>query len=245
MPSTKATRLTLDLEVDGGEAIPAILQVPAVVGPAAAVLLLHGFSSRKERMADSIGRALASRRVASLAIDLPLHGAREAGVEGLSLRNPLAVVQKWKLAVREATVALDYLAHRQDIDASRIGIGGYSLGAYLATIVAEKNRDVRAVALAAGGDLPPQTPFGALVRSIADPRRAVRGLNGRPLLMVNGRFDQTVRPEQARALFEAAAEPKELRWYDGGHWPPQSAIEIVADWLAEQLLQPASQSRLA
>jgi dienelactone hydrolase len=245
MPSTKATRLSFDLDGDGGEPIPAILQLPAVVGPAPAVLLLHGFSSRKERMADSIGRALGSRRVSSLAIDLPLHGAREAGVEGLSLRNPLAVVQKWQLAVREAAVALNYLSSRDDVDASRIGIAGYSLGAYLATIVAEKNRHVRAVALAAGGDLPPQTPFGALVRSIADPRRAVRGLGGRPLLMVNGRYDRTIPPEQARALFDAAAEPKALHWYDGGHWPPQSAIEIVADWLSEQLSQPASQSRLA
>ena len=42
--------------------------------------------------------------------------------------------------------------------------------------------------------------------------------------------------KQARALFEAAGEPKELRWYEGGHWPPQSAVDQVADWLAAQLL---------
>ena len=55
--------------------------------------------------------------------------------------------------------------------------------------------------------------------------------------MINGRFDRTIRPEQARSLFEAASEPKELRWYDGGHWPPQSAIDSVADWLAAKLDQ--------
>jgi hypothetical protein len=53
--------------------------------------------------------------------------------------------------------------------------------------------------------------------------------------MVNGRYDRTIRPEQARALFEAAGEPKEMRWYDGGHWPPQVAVEQVAEWLALQL----------
>lgn len=245
MPSTKASRITLELRGDGGEPIPAILQLPAVVDPAPAVLLLHGFSSRKERMADSIGRALMVRRVGSLSIDLPLHGAREDGVENLSLRNPLALVQKWRLAVREAAIGLEHLASHPGIDARRIGIAGYSLGAYLATTVADGNRHVRAVALAAGGDLPPQTPFAALVRSVADPRRAVRGLAGRPLLMVNGRYDHTVRPDQARSLFDAASEPKELRWYDGGHWPPQSAIEIVADWLADRLGETTSQSRLA
>src|SRR5438270_178087 len=129
MPSMKATRLALDLAGPDGP-IPAILQIPAAVEPVAATLLLHGFSSRKERMADSIGRALSVRGVASLAIDLPLHGAREDGVEGLSLRNPLAVVQKWRLAVREANAAIDHMLSEDSIDKSRVAIAGYSLGSY-------------------------------------------------------------------------------------------------------------------
>ena len=28
-------------------------------------------------------------------------------------------------------------------------------------------------------------------------------------------------PSHPGRLFAAAAEPKELRWYDGGHWLPQ------------------------
>jgi surfactin synthase thioesterase subunit len=63
--------------------------------------------------------------------------------------------------------------------------------------------------------------------------------------MINGRYDRTIRPEQARALFEAAGEPKELRWYDGGHWPPQSAVDQVAEWLAERLAGKTSASRSA
>jgi surfactin synthase thioesterase subunit len=63
--------------------------------------------------------------------------------------------------------------------------------------------------------------------------------------MINGRHDRTIRPVQARALFAAAGEPKELRWFDGGHWPPQSVIEEVADWLADRLGERAAHSRLA
>jgi fermentation-respiration switch protein FrsA (DUF1100 family) len=218
-----------------GDSVPAILQCPSSDTPLPAVLLLHGFSSRKERMADSIGRALAARRVASLAIDLPLHGARNAGFEGISFQNPVAVIQKWRRAVSEAHEGLAYLETHDSIDATRIGLAGYSLGAYLATAVAADDKLPRAIALAAGGDLPSQMPFAPIVRTVADPRRDVRKLAGRPLLMMNGRSDQTIRPEQAKALFEAAAEPKELRWYDGGHWPPQSAIDAVADWLAATL----------
>jgi fermentation-respiration switch protein FrsA (DUF1100 family) len=245
MAATHHARETLTLDVDGGERVPAILQRPRIAAAVPAVLLLHGFSSRKERMAESIGRALLAYDVASLAIDLPLHGAREGGLEGLTLRNPLALVQKWRLALREANQAIEHLAVHSAIDSTRLGLAGYSLGAYLAMIVAGDNRLVQAVALAAGGDLPEETPFASLVRTIADPRRAARRLAGRPLLMINGRYDRTIRPEQARRLFDAAREPKEQRWYEGGHWPPPSAIERAAEWLAAQLRSPHSRVKNA
>lgn len=229
----------------GGDAVPGLLQLPEAGRPVPGVVLLHGFSSNKSRMADSIGRALLRRGVASLAIDLPLHGAREGGVEGLSLRNPLALVQKWRLAVREANEAVGYLAAHPAVNSNRIAIAGYSLGAYLAIITASDNPLVRAVALAAGGDLPEQTPFTSLIRTIADPLRSARNLGGRPLLMVNGRSDRTITPAQAQALFDAAAEPKELHWYAGGHWPPPTVVDLTAEWLATRLSAPARQSRMA
>jgi hypothetical protein len=245
MAESRAIRHEFALDVAGGEPVPSILQLPRSSDRVPGVVLLHGFSSRKERMADSIGRSLADRGVASVAIDLPLHGTRDGGLEGLSLRNPLDLVQKWKLAVREANAAIRYLSEQPAVDPRRLAIAGYSLGAYLAVIVASEAPLVRAVALAAGGDLPETTPFAALVRTFADPRKAVRALAGRPLLMVNGRFDRTIQPAQARALFEAAGEPKEIHWYDGGHWPPPAAIEIVADWLADRLRDGERQPRTA
>jgi dienelactone hydrolase len=245
MASDSRIRESVALEVDGGERVPAVLQRPRAAAAVPAVLLLHGFSSRKERMADSIGRVLLAHGVASLAIDLPLHGAREGGLEGLSLRNPVALVQKWRLALREANLALEHLARDPAVDSARLGLAGYSLGAYIGLLVAADNRLARVVVLAAGGDLPERTPFASLVRTIADPQRAARRLAGRPLLMVNGRYDRTVRPEQARRLFEAARDPKELRWYDGGHWPPSPAIEQAALWLATRLREPRARAKRA
>jgi uncharacterized protein len=235
MTSPHITSRSFELQVDGGERVPALLQIPRADARPPAVLLLHGFSSRKERMADSIGRSLAQRGVASLAVDLPLHGSREGAIEGLSIRNPLALVENWRLAISEARGAIAHLEARRDVDGDRLGIAGYSLGAYLSVIVAAAEPSIRAVCLAAGGDLPEATPFASIVRAIADPRRAVRRLAGRPLFMINGRRDHTVRPEQARALFDAADQPKELYWYDGGHWPPPPAIERAAEWLAARL----------
>jgi fermentation-respiration switch protein FrsA (DUF1100 family) len=53
---------------------------------------------------------------------------------------------------------------------------------------------------------------------------------------VHGRYDRTIPPQHAERLFEAAAEPKELRWWDAGHILPAEAISDAAAWLAARLL---------
>ena len=59
----------------------------------------------------------------------------------------------------------------------------------------------------------------------ADPIRAVQKLDGRPLLMINGRHDRTVTPDQAERLYAAASQPKELRWFPTGHTLRVDAID--------------------
>jgi dienelactone hydrolase len=231
----------LDL-VHGTERVPAAFLLPQGARSAPAVLLLHGFSSNKERMTQSVGRALQQRGIASLALDLPFHGERDGGRDEIPYRNPLALVTAWTTAVREARAAIEWLAGQPEVNAERIGVIGYSLGGFLALMTASEEPLIRVVTLAAAGDLPDTTPYAALVRRAVDPPRAARKLNGRPLLLVNGRRDTTTRPAQAERLFAYAEEPKELRWYEGGHWPPPSAIEDAAAWTAEQLGALASRA---
>lgn len=232
----------LDL-VHGAERVPATLLLPNGARSAPVALLLHGFSSSKERMVQSVGRALLSRGVASLALDLPFHGERDGGRDELPYRNPIALVGAWRTAVREARAAIEWLAAQPEIDATKIGVIGYSLGGFLALMTASEEPTVRVITLAAAGDLPDGTPYASLVRRAVDPLRAVRRLAGRPLLLVNGRRDTTTRPEQAERLFAYAEEPKELTWYEGGHWPPASAIEQAAEWTADRLRESARAAR--
>jgi uncharacterized protein len=227
--------LHLEFRASDGAAVPAILMLPAAAGAAPAAVMLHGYSSRKEEMAGPVGRSLLAEGVASLAIDLPLHGTRSDPVQAQTARNPLAVVQLWRQALREARLGLRYLEARPEIDRARLALVGYSMGSFLSVIAAAEEPRVRAVVLAAGGDLPEGTPFAAAARLVADPVRAVRRLEGRPLLMVHGRNDRTVRPEQAERLFAAAGEPKEIRWWDAGHYLPQAASSDAAKWLRAQL----------
>lgn len=232
----RAVRLTFRVEDAENTAapVPGLLRLPATNGPVPAALLLHGYASRKEDMAESAGDALLPLGVASLSIDLPLHGERGDPLELRSLRNPLELAARWRMAIDDAVLGLRYLAARGDVDRHRLAVIGYSLGSYLALAAAERDRATRAVVLAAGGDLP-DYPFAALLRAVVDPLRAVRALEGRPLLMVHGRRDRTILPVQAERLFAAASEPKEIQWWDAGHYLPDAAVKRAATWLAERL----------
>jgi uncharacterized protein len=227
-------RISLVYRADGLE-VPGILLLPRADGRVPAALLLHGYSSRKEVMAQSVGETLLRHGIASLAVDLPLHGTRADPVEAQAARNPMAVMRLFRLAVREARMGLRYLEARPEVDPACIAIAGYSMGSFLGVLVAAEEPGVAAVVVAAGGDLPSGTPLSAIARLAADPVRAVRRLGGRPLLLVHGTRDRTVLPEQAQRLYDAAGEPKEIRWWDAGHVLPPPAIGYAAEWLTARL----------
>jgi fermentation-respiration switch protein FrsA (DUF1100 family) len=227
--------ITLSFRLDDSAAVPAILQLPDSTAPVPGALLLHGWSSNKEQMAETVGRALLERGIASLAIDLPLHGDRSEEEMLRGRVDPLRLLTEWKAALEEGVLALRYLSARAETDRQRLALVGYSLGSYVALAVAARESRARAVVLAAGGDLPTGTPFTMLVRTLTDPLQLVRRLNGRPLLMMHGRQDRTILPEQAERLFNAAAEPKSIRWWDAGHYLPRQAIDEAAEWLQRTL----------
>lgn len=228
---TKIIRRSSSLELAGAR-VPSIFLLPEVNRPVQAVLLLHGISSSKERLSGTMGRALAARGIASLAVDLPLHGSRDDAILQEGRTNPLGLVKHWKMALAEAKAAVNWLRAHEAIDSRRVHIAGYSLGSYIAlqTVTAEKG--VASVIIAAGGDLP-ATRWTRMMRIISDPLRSVRSLNGRPLLMLHGKNDRTITPEQAQRLYDAAAKPKELRWYSSGHVLPPAAAEDAAAWLVK------------
>src|SRR5688572_2102553 len=88
-------RIVLEFHTEG-EAIPGILLLPREPVPAPGVLLLHGYSSRKEHVSEGVGAPLLRHGIASLAIDLPLHGTRADPLQLQAARNPLALMRLWK-----------------------------------------------------------------------------------------------------------------------------------------------------
>ncbi len=256
-PVPNGTRIELTFgRADEQARVPGVLLLPALTTtPVAGTLLLHGFSSRKEQMVDTVGTALLAQGIASLSIDLPLHGERitegnetswglvggyERAFDARAMQSPLALAGAWRTALRDARLALAYLGARAEVDRTRLALVGYSMGSFLGVHVAAEERGVRALVLAAGGDLPERMPYARALRLLTDPLRAVRKLDGRPLLMLHGRQDGTVKPDQAQRLFDAAHEPKELRWYDAGHYLPTTALADAAAWLLGRLVPVAA-----
>jgi dienelactone hydrolase len=148
--------------------------------------------------------------------------------------------------------AVDVLAARPDVDPARIGALGISYGGATGALFAGVERRLAGAVLMVGDGgpgahftdstgarmaPPPGVPMEQWCRwfeamePIASTRFVARAAPT-PLLFQWGRHDQLVPPYLADALWRAAAEPKEARWYESGHRIPTTALEDARSWLA-------------
>lgn len=223
-----------------GKPVPGLFLRPKAQGRYPVALLLHGLGSDKETMIRVFGRPLAARGIACLALDAVDHGERKtpgaASVGAGGMRFAVVVRQ----TVGEYRLALDYLKTRTDADANRVGLLGYSMGAMMGSILGGVDNRVKAVVLEVGGD--PVRPFVSglppTVRDTAEfisPSNYVGHITPRPVLMINAKADQTMKEDAARRLQEAAREPKQIIWAEGGHILAGPDAQKGTAWLAEKL----------
>jgi len=242
-----------------GERVPALLSVPkGDDGPYPCILFLHGYGGEKEDMMPLAALA-ADARYAVIAIDVRYHGERRReGVE-LYSTNMTRTRDGFIQTVIDSRRALDYLETRKDIDMSKLALVGGSMGALIGAILGGVEPRLSACVLVVGGGnmtlMVQRSQHSALpaireyleannisYRTVqealdpVDPINFVDAISPRPLLMHNGRFDDIVPAESGRLLYERAKEPKEIYWYDTGHYVP---LDIVAartlDWLEYHL----------
>lgn len=227
--------------------LAAYLRVPPAPGRWPVVIMIPGLDSVKEEL-QSTAEYLLARGLAVLAIDGP--GQGEAEYE-------LSIEPGYE---RVTTAAVDYLtaAGRQDLDATRIGVFGVSLGGYYAARSAAHEPRLTAVVALAGpyrfdqdwDALPPQTRQTFQVRSgakTADEARAIAGrltLAGHaagittPLLVAHGGRDRLVPAYHAERLVAEAPGAELLLYPDGNHGLTNLAFESrsrMSDWLASRL----------
>ncbi|NQT82972.1 alpha/beta hydrolase [bacterium] len=142
---------------DSSDPVPAIAVYPKGRTALPLVVLLHWFQGRKEDM-EPWARELAPKEFFVLAIDLHLHGER--GVRGIFARPDLpSLGEEYSVFVHQVSIAhsahdfpfiLKSLDGRKEIDLSRIGVGGISMGGSLAIVLAWQEKRISAVASLVG-----------------------------------------------------------------------------------------------
>ncbi len=229
-----------------GKTLAGILRRPLGYDKPPVVVMAVGLDSTKEE-GDSYETPFLARGMATLIFDGP--GQGEAQYD-FAIRGDYEVPVK---------AVIDYVAARRDLDSSRIGMWGVSLGGYYAPRAAAFEKRVKAcIALggpfnwgAAWDKLPELTREAFRVRShcatLAEAKKnaatlsleSIAGNITCPTFIVNGRLDRIVPAADAERLAREVKGPVTLMMIeDGNHiatnrayrWRPQSA-----DWMAEQL----------
>ena len=228
--------------------MPAVVVVPRAKGRHAGLIVQHGLPGRKEDMLD-LARDFARLGAVVIAIDAPF--ARRASGEPVLFttrdrRDQIQLMVDFRRAV-------DYLGGRDDVDRERIAYLGISYGGAMGGLLAGIEPRISAFVLMVGdgglvshftGPEDAGGPLGQLrpeARSEwLDAMRPIEPLRwvGKatvPVLFQSGRFDDAVPPRDARAYHRAGPPTKEVRWYDSGHFLPESAFCDAAVWLGRRL----------
>jgi len=186
------------------------------------VVICHGYrSSRSEIL--TLATSLQQHRYNVFAFNFAGHGESPVGYTTLGHKE-----------TAELVAALEMLAARDDIDTNRMGVWGYSLGAYTALNAAQQFPRVKAVAMdsiyprpddllrrelarGGGGGIPLVTTltvlefhvFSLFTGSSPDPVEGLPRTGGLAKLFVVG-DDAPALAEYTRELYQEAPGPKEL-----------------------------------
>lgn len=229
-----------------GHTLHGNLRRPHGAGRPPVVVMAMGLDSCKEEMQTN-ETAFLDRGMATLAFDGPGQGEAEYDLPiHPEYEEPVAAV-------------LDWLETRDDVDASRAGIWGVSLGGYYAPRAAAFEKRLRACISLTGpfdfaeafAQAPGLTRAAFVARSFSDSDDAAMEVAGRmnlegvaqritcPLYIVGGRLDRVIPPDHPERLARAASGEVTLNMVeDGGHVAnnrPYKYRSQSADWMAAKL----------
>jgi len=218
---------------DGRKRIPAAFARP-VDGAVRGCLVYEGGIGSTLADAPRMWQAAGSLGLATLTIGLPWsdEGPTPDIELDRALRDPVAFATMLRDTVLDLRRALDVLRGRAECRDQKIGYLGVSYGGFAGALLAGVDLRIDAAALlVTGADWPtlvhapgavahfPDPTAAVRILAPYDPGRWVRWIAPRPLLLINGRRDETVPLAAARALAGSAGAPKTIVRYDGGHDP--------------------------
>ncbi|MCA9040242.1 MAG: alpha/beta fold hydrolase [Planctomycetaceae bacterium] len=228
----------------------AYLEMPAKVDKQLPlVLLLHGWSGSKESWwkdggylsGGQVRKGLLEAGYAVFAMDAQAHGDRIAvndyspvnvynPTEGEPRLNYFELQEIYVQTVRDYRRALDYLTQREELDAERIGLVGYSMGGTHSFMLTGADQRIKATVCCV---VPKSSAYG--VTFIA-PESFVPALKDRPFLMLMGKTDPLCPEANAKALMALMTEQHhQMMLFDSGHKLPVDYVPYAVDWIKTHL----------
>lgn len=222
---------------------------PRGKGPFPAVIVLD-ITGGNQMLSRHLATYFARHGVAGLFVQMAYYGPRRPPGSRLRLMSPnlphtIAAVTQTVLDLRAASA---WLASRPELDASRLGILGTSLGSFLSALTGQMEPRLGRVCVLLGGggfidgylEHPLARPYLQLFQTLGvskeqmkqvmapiDPITCAANLKQRKLLILAASRDEIVPPSMARMLWEASGKQK-IVWYDATHY---SAVLHLADAL--------------
>ena len=249
LPHLRPPIQRVEIPYEGGH-LAAFLRLPAGSVRPPVMIMIPGLDSAKEEL-EAYELPFLARGVATLMVDGPGQGEAEYS---------FPIRGDYEVAVR---AAVDWLLKRDEIDHSRIGLWGVSLGGYYVTRAVAFEKRIRAcVALAGPYDfsdhwdqLPVLSREAFRVRAHLKTEEQARAHAGTlslkrgvaaqiecPLFLVTGKLDRLVPWEDTAKIAEEARGPVELMIVeDGNHIANNRPYRYrlkTADWMAQQLGLP-------
>jgi len=134
---------------------------------------------------------------------------------------------------------LDYLSERPEVDESRIGFVGFSMGGMRGAPFVGLDDRVKAASFCISGASTLSGRSGAageLANRLTDPGIYAPMMAGRAIQVVAGEHDDLITPEATQRFYDLLSDPKDLVWLPCGHWDfmPQG-IQPVGPFLEREL----------
>lgn len=221
--------------------VPAYLVLPkSGVGNYPVILIVDGITGSKERWFDDNSwpkgglmiKSLLSKGFAVMILDAVYHGERSAENEyaPITLEYPIAARNMIMQTAIEYRRALDYLSTRTDIDTSRIGMLGLSMGGLITFQLTSIDPRIK-TAVAGLTPLIKETIYQPVLASTF-----ASHVQCSSFLMFMGNKDDWYTMTEARQLYDQIPlSQKDFVEYDSGHKPPIKYIDNVTDWFVNYL----------
>jgi class 3 adenylate cyclase/formylglycine-generating enzyme required for sulfatase activity/dienelactone hydrolase len=220
----RAEQVTLDAAYAGERLIVYLIPPEDAAPPYQAVLWMYGanmlYQRDTQQAVENASRFLSFVPKSGRLLVLPVYaGTFERNDERTrhffsQYNSRRDLIRQW---VQDIGRTLDYLAERDDVDATRVAYMGVSLGAVVGPIVASYEDRIAALLLWSGG-----FPAATQPREAVDLVSAARRTRV-PVLMLNGRYDFVfpLEPHQTQ-FYEMLGSPEGSKRhvvYEAGHFP--------------------------